>query len=106
MTQALNYSAQIAKDGHIPQPKNIDLNILKKGTKVEVFVLVKDKRKQPINPLSPEQLYQSAKRRAEVLTQLGYSRDMAAQRLRELMEEIRQDAMEKGMAIDEDQIRE
>lgn len=59
-----------------------------------------------LQKLSTAELLKLAEARAEKLKSLGMSRDIAIKQLGELIEEIRQDAISRGVAVEDDEITE
>jgi predicted DNA-binding antitoxin AbrB/MazE fold protein len=59
-----------------------------------------------LQKLSTAELLKLAEARTEKLKSLGVSRDVALKQLGELIEEIRQDAISRGVAVEDDEIAE
>ena len=68
--------------------------------------LSKERIEEKLQKLSTAELLKLAEARAEKLKSLGVSRDVALKQLGELIEEIRQDAISRGVAVEDDEITE
>ncbi len=92
----------IYQDGVIIPTEPIEIN----GNAQILITVYSESDETSLQKLSTQELLRLAEVRAEKLKNLGMSRDIAVKQLRELIEEIRQDAISRGVAVEDNEITE
>jgi hypothetical protein len=92
----------IYQDGVVIPAEPIEIN-----ENSQILITVYDEPDETsLQRISIAELLRLAEDRAERLKSLGVSRGVALKQLGELIEEIRQDAISRGLAIEDDEITE